>query len=183
MAAVGGGSWGMSLAWSAGMGLATATIEMETPEAHRERLHDLLKATRTVLVLSGGRGGERSVEQPMVLVRTADDTTMYLATSLDSRQVAALMRDPRITVVVQGAVCAVFDAEATISRDRQLIDGLGTEWWKGCGRARSDPSIAILVISPIAGAYWDGARRNAYQYRLSPPAPQRELSDGVPVEV
>jgi general stress protein 26 len=151
------------------MGLATATIEMQTPETHRERLHDLVKATRSVLVLSGGRGGERSVEQLMALLRVADDTTMYVATSLDTRQVAELTREPRVTVVAHGAVCGVFDAEATISRDRRLIDGLATAWWKPWRRGKSDPALAILVISPIEGTYWNGPQRHAYSYRLAPP--------------
>jgi len=159
---------GMWLAWMAAMGRASATIEMQTPETHRERLHDLLKAARSVLVQSGGRGGERSVEQPMALLRTEDDTTMYVATSLDPRQVAELTREPRVTVVVPGTICAVFDAEATISRDRRLLDGLTTAWWTPWRRGKSDPALAILMISPIEGAYWDGPNRHAYQYRLKP---------------
>ena len=149
------------------MGLATATIEMQAPEEHRERLHDLVKAARTVLVLSSGRAGERAVEQPMALLRTGDDTTMYVATSLDPRQLAALARDPRVTVALQGTGCAVFDAEIAIVHDRGLVqgllDGLGREWRR--------LSTAILVLTPIEGAYWSGARRYAYQYRLVPPPP------------
>src|SRR5258708_21286014 len=100
------------------MGFATATIEMQAPEEHRERLHDLVKATRTVLVLSWGRGdgGERIVGRPMALLRTADDTTMFVGTSLDARQLADLQRDPRVTVALQRAGYALFDAEAMISR-------------------------------------------------------------------
>ncbi|HEX7836792.1 MAG TPA: pyridoxamine 5'-phosphate oxidase family protein [Kofleriaceae bacterium] len=157
---------------------ATATIEMQTPEQHRERLHDLVTAVRTVLVMSRGRGrgGERIVAQPMALVRTTDDTTMHVATLLEARQVAELARDPRVTVVVQGLDCAVFDAEARISRDRRLVDGLAGEWWKSWWRDMPDRSVSILVISPIAGSYWDGPHRYAYQYRLAPRA-----AKGVPV--
>lgn len=158
----------MWLAWLGGMGLATATIEMQTPERHRERLHDLVKAVRTVLVLSRDRGGERAVAQPMALLRTGDDTTMYAATSLDARQVAELARDPRVTVVVQGVGYAVFDAEARVSRDRSLFDGSGPEWWRSWRRGLSERSIATLVLSPIEGAYWEGAQRHGYVYRLVP---------------
>jgi general stress protein 26 len=140
---------------------------MQTPERHRERLHDLVTAVRTVLVMSRERGGERIVAQPMALVRTTDDTTMHVATLLEARQVVELARDPRVTVVVQGVDCAVFDAEVTISRDRRLIDGLESEWWKSWWRDLPDRSISILVISPIAGSYWDGPHRYVYQYRLA----------------
>lgn len=163
-----------------GMGFATATIEMQTPEQHRERLHDLVTAVRTVLVLSREHGSERIVAQPMALLRTTDDTTMYVATLLDSRQVAELKREPRVTVVVQGVGCAMFDAEAMISPDRRRLDGLTSEWWRSWWRDLPDQSVSILVISPIAGAYWDGPHRYAYQYRLAPRA-ARERSNDAPV--
>ena len=162
---------------------ATATIEMQIPEQHRERLHDLVTGVRTVLVLSREHSDERIVAQPMALLRTTDDTTMYVATLLDARQMAELTRDPRVTVVVQGVGCAVFDAEVMISRDRRLFDGLASEWWKSWWRDLPDRSITILMISPIEGAYWDGPHRHAYQYRLAPRAAQRQRSGGAPVEV
>jgi len=163
------------------MGFASATIEMQAPEQHRERLHDLVTVVRTVLVLSRERRSERIVAQPMALLRTTDDTTMYVATLLDPRQLAELKRDPRVTVVAQGLGCAVFDAEAVISCDRRL-DGLTSEWWKSWWRDLPDQSISILVISPITGVYWDGPHRYTYQYRLAPRAAPRERSDDAPVE-
>lgn len=126
---------------------------------------------------------DRIAGQPMALLRTADDTTMYVAAPLDAGQLATLSCDPRVTVVVPGEGSAMFEAEAVLSRDRELLDGATGEAWKLGRRARSDPSIAALVISPIAGAYWEGAHRHAYQYRVAPARLARELSDGVPVEV
>ncbi len=89
---------------------------------------------------------------------------------------------------------AMFDAEAVISRDRTLLDPAGSsaprlallheggEAWKVAERSK-DPSVVVLVISPIEGAYWQGPRRHAYQYRVAPARGARELSDGVPVEI
>jgi len=162
------------------MGLSTATIEMQSPEEHRERLHDLVKAARTVLVLHGA-GDDRVVGQPMALLRTGDDTTLYVAASLDPDQRAALARSTRVTVVVPDGSCAMFDAEAAVSRDRALLDRLDSEVWTLWGRRRAD--LTVLVISPIEGAYWQGGRRHGYQYRLRPVRGMRELSDGVPTEV
>src|ERR1041385_1539435 len=138
----------MWLALHVGMALGTATIEMESPEEHRERLHELVKATRAVMVLSCGHD-DRIVGQPMVLLRIGDDTTMYVATALDAEQVATLSRDPRVTVVVPGSGCAMFDAEAAVSRDRALLDELPREAWRLWGHGKGDPPIRILVISPI----------------------------------
>lgn len=167
---------------SLGMGLSTATIEMQSPEEHRERLHELVKAARTVLVLHGA-SDDRIAGQPMALLRTGDDTTLYVAASLDADQRAALSRGARVTVVVPDGSYAMFDAEAMLSRDRALLDVVGGEAWMRWGWGKADPSVAVLVISPIEGAYWQGARRHAYRYRATPMRDGRELSDGVPVEV
>ena len=149
-----------------GMKTATATIEMQAPEQHRERLHDLVTAVRTVLVLSGERAGERIVAQPMALLRTTDDTTMYVATLLDARQAAELAREPRVTVVVQGVDCAMFEAEVAIAHEPWPSDELASPWWESWWRDLPEQSISFLVISPIEGAYWEGPHRHAYQYRL-----------------
>jgi general stress protein 26 len=164
------------------MGLSTATIEMQSPEQHRERLHELVKAARTVLVLRCDHD-DRIAGQPMALLRTGDDTTLYVAAALDAGQRAALSRAARVMVVVPDGSCAMFDAEAMLARDRTLLEGVGGEAWKLWGRGKADPSVAVLVISPIEGAYWHGARRHAYQYRVAPARGGRELSDGVPVEI
>jgi general stress protein 26 len=166
----------------AGMGLSTATIEMQSPEQHRERLHELVKAARTVLVLHCDRD-DRIAGQPMALLRTGDDTTLYVAASLEADQRAALSRAARVTVVVPDGSCAMFEAEAVVSRDRALLDAVGGEAWRLWGRGKADPSVAVLVISPIEGAYWQGARRHTYRYRVTPLRGGRELSDGVPVEI
>jgi general stress protein 26 len=155
---------------------------MQSPEQHRERLHELVKAARTVLVLHCD-SDERIAGQPMALLRTGDDTTLYVAGSLEADQRAGLSRARRVTVVVPDASCAMFEAEAVLSRDRALLDAVGGDAWKPWGRGKSDPSVAVLVISPIAGSYWQGARRHWYHYRVTPRRGGRELSDGVPVEI
>jgi general stress protein 26 len=157
----------MWLAFVPRMATGTATIVMQSPEEPRERLHDLVKAARAVLVLHCDTG-DRIVGQPMALLRTGDDTTMYVAALLDADLRAALSRTARVTVVVPDRSCATFAAEAVMSRDRTLLDGLGGEARKLWGRSKADPSIAVLVISPIEGAYWEDARRHAYQYRTAP---------------
>jgi general stress protein 26 len=170
------------------MGIATATIEMRAPEEHRERLHEIVKAAPTVMVLARGAreaGGCNVIDgRPMALVRTDDDTTMYVATSLDADQIGELERDPQVTVVVPGAAYALFTAEAQISRDRRLLDDVWSGSWKQWFRRKSDPSIAIIVLSPIEGSYWEAKDRHSYVYRLrSLRTPRDHYSDGIPIEV
>jgi general stress protein 26 len=162
----------MWLALADGMGLSSATIEMRTPEEHRERLHELVKSTRTVIVLSC-TSGALSPEQhepidgkPMPLVRTDDDTTMYLAGAFDGKQAAELERAPRVTVVVQGAGYALFSGEARLSRARELIDELWNDSWARWCRGKWDPTIGIVIVSPIEGSYWESGDRHSYLYRL-----------------
>jgi general stress protein 26 len=160
------------------MALLTATIEMRAPEEHRERLHDLVTATSMVMVMScapgpgalvGDAAASRTGEvdgMPMALVRTADDTTMYVATALDAAHAETLERDPRVMVVVPGEDYALFTADAVVSRDRALIDSLWNESWRRWFRSKSDPAIAIIILSPIEGSYWEGGDRHSYIYRL-----------------
>src|SRR5262245_25275669 len=111
------------------MGITTATIEMQSPEEHRERLHDLLRATHTVLVLGWGRAGDAPIGgRRMRLLHTDDDTTMHVEARLDAEELAALTRQSRVAVAVHGSCLALFDAEASISRssDGTLLDGKTT---------------------------------------------------------
>ena len=151
------------------MGIATATLEMQNPEQTRERLHEMVKATRTVIVLSGAAGAAAGTGidgRPMALVKAADDTTMFLATSLEPAQAEELERNPRVTVVLQGAGYALFTGEARVSRDRVLIDELWTDSWQRWSRGKADPTLAVVVVSPNEGSYWEGAARESYVYRL-----------------
>jgi general stress protein 26 len=147
------------------MGIATATIEMQNPEYTRERLHGLVKETRTVIVLSGSSGSAID-GRPMALVKTGDDTTMVLATALDAAQAEELELNPRVTVVLQGAGYAIFTGEARISRERAVIDKLWTESWRRWCRGKQDPTLAVVTVEPIEGSYWEATDRHSYVYRL-----------------
>lgn len=147
------------------MGIATATIEMRAPEETRERLHELVKETHQVIVLHATPGS--SIDgRPMTLARAGDDTTMYLATLLEPSQAEELTASPRVTVVLQGTAYALFTGEATISRDRALIGELFKDSWLTWTRGKQDPALAVMMVSPIEGSYWEGSDRQSYMYRL-----------------
>jgi len=166
------------------MGMSTATIEMRAPEELRERLHLLVKATRMVLVMScapapGAAGRSASTAgtaeidgMPMAVVRVGDDTTVYGALALDAKHEDALTRDPRVMFVVPGEAYALFIAEALVSRDRALIDKLWDESWRRWFRGKTDPAIAIVVLLPIAGSFWEAGERQEFVYRLVDPVSQ-----------
>lgn len=145
-----------------GMALGTATIEMQSPEEHRERLHEQVKAARAVLVLWSG-SSERIAAQRMVLLGADDDTTMYVAGSIDAALAAVLVREPRVMVMVPGDAFAMFDAEAVIARDRFRPGHADADAGR---RGEPDHADTVLIVSPFEGSYWTGRERRAYQYRL-----------------
>lgn len=159
------------------MGMSTATIEMRAPEELRERLHLLVKATRMVLVMSCapvpvGRSAGTTAEidgVPMSVVRVGDDTTVYAALALDASHEDVLAREPRVMFVVPGEDYALVTAEALVSRDRALIDKLWDESWRRWFRDKTDPAIAIVVLLPIEGSFWEAGERQSYVYRLVDP--------------
>lgn len=164
------------------MALGTATIEMRSPEVHRERLHEQVKAARAVLVLWNGGDG-RIAAQRLALLDADDDTTMYAAGPLEAAHVAALARDVRVRVVVAGDALVLFDAEATIvrDRDRATARGSGVRGSGVRGGWRGDPEIAdtVLVLSPFEGEYWDGRERQVYRYRAPRSPGEREAAEVV----
>lgn len=93
----------------------------------------------------------------MANARTDDDTTVYLVANIDSKKVAELTREPRVALSIQDREgIAMIDAEARVSQDRALIDELWQDSWSvWFERGKDDPNVAILVIQPLEGTYWD----------------------------
>jgi len=140
-----------------------------SPEEHREKLHGIVKSARNVLLLSHGEGG-KIIGRPMALARTDDDSTIYLVTGIDSKKVAEIGRDPRVSIAIEDHDgYAMIDGECRVSQDRKLIDELWQDAWKPWFEGgKADPSIAILVITPNEGTYWAGGFANglSYLYRM-----------------
>jgi general stress protein 26 len=140
-----------------------------SPQEHRERLHDLVKGASTVMLLSHGEAS-KIVGRPMAVARVDDDSTLYLVTAVESKKVDEVHRDARVSVSVQASHSFVMlEGECRVSQDRSLIDELWQDSWKPWfAGGKSDPSIAILVVTPTEGTYWDGGLGNglSYLYRM-----------------
>jgi len=136
---------------------------------HRERLHELVKSASTVMLLSHG-DASKIVGRPMAIARVDDDTTLYLVTGIDSKKVEEIQRDPRVSVAVQaGHSFVMIEGECRVSQDRRLIDELWQDGWKPWfAGGKTSPEIAILVVTPSEGTYWDGGLGNglSYLYRM-----------------
>ena len=142
---------GVPLAWDEGMGTAKTT-----KQDAEEKLHDIVESSRNVLLLTHGEG-HKIVGRPMALVRVDDDETIYLVASIESKKVSEILRDARVTIAVQNREgVAMIDGEASVAGDQRLIDELWSDSWKvWFPRGKEDPDIAILIVQPREGTYWD----------------------------
>ncbi len=131
---------------------ATPTDDAE----HRRRLREILDDAGTVMMLT--HATDRTLHgRPMAIARIDDEGTMYFATGIDTPKIAELHADPRVDIVFQGkARYAMASGRARVSRERALIDELWQESWKvWFPEGKADPEIAIVVLDPERGEYWD----------------------------
>jgi len=151
--------------------MATAKNKQDdvSPKEHREKLHGIVKGAHTVVLLSHGEGG-KIIGRPMAVARVEDDTTLYLVTGSDSKKVDEITRDPRVSLSIQnGDGYVMIDGDCRVSQDRRLIDQLWQDSWKPWfDGGKADPSIAILVVTPNEGTYWNGGLGHglSYLYRM-----------------
>lgn len=127
-----------------------------TKQDAQQKLHDIVESSGNVLLLTHGEGHE-IVGRPMSLVRIDDDETIFLVTSIESKKVSEILRDARVTIAVQSREgIAMIDGEASVAGDQKLVDELWTDSWKAWfPRGKRDPDIAIIVVRPLEGTYWD----------------------------
>jgi general stress protein 26 len=132
------------------MGTAKTTVDA------KEKLHDIVEGSRTVVLLTHGEG-HKIVGRPMSLVRIDEDDTIYLVASIESKKVSEILVDSRVTVSVQnGKGIAMIDGEVAVSGSPKLVDELWTDSWKvWFPKGKTDPDIAILIVRPLEGTYWD----------------------------
>lgn len=148
--------------------MGTATNVKPTPEEHEQALHETLKEAGTVMMLTRGADGGLH-GRPMALQRVDDQNRLYFSTSASSTKIADLERDPRVDVVFQSRTrYATIAGHATVSRDRKLIDELWQESWKvWFPKGKDDPDIALVIVDPERGEYWDqsGLKGLSYLFR------------------
>jgi general stress protein 26 len=126
------------------------------PEDAQERLFAIFEKHFDLMFFNQDENGQLR-GRPMSRARVDDDGTTYFATRIDSKKVRELRADPRVTLSVQGShEYAVVTGRARISQDRALIDQLWKDAWRiWFEQGPTDPSIAIVIVEPYDGTYWD----------------------------
>jgi len=139
-----------------------------TNEEAEKRLLEILRAHHDGMMFFNHDPDGVLCGRPMQCARVDDDGTMYFATGIESEKVADLRIDPEVTVSVQGGrEYAVITGAARISQDHALIDQLWSDAWKlWFPDGKDDPSIAILVVEPDTGTYWDTSKTQGLSFLL-----------------
>jgi general stress protein 26 len=131
---------------------------IETPKSHAEHLAKLLtilRSTDTVVLLT--RTADRIAGRPMALVDVDDDGTVYLTTAIGSQKAVEIAADSAVNVTAQTSKGIVsIEGNARLTQERAVIDRLWKDSWRiWYPEGRSSPSIAIVIVSPVEGSYWD----------------------------
>ena len=137
----------------------------KTDEQLRHTLHEMVESSRTIVLLTRGEDG-KIVGRPMANVRTDEDTTVYLVTNIESKKIDELRKDPRVSLSLQTRHgIAIIYGEFRISQDRKLIDELWEDqwsvWFEG---GKHDPAIAILIVEPREGTFWEQDLKSGVSY-------------------
>jgi general stress protein 26 len=138
-----------------------------TNEEAEKRLLEIMKAHTDVMFFNHDVDGALC-GRPMQAARIDDDGTTYFATGIESEKVADLRMDPEVTLSVQGGrEYALVTGVARITQDRALIDQLWSDAWKlWFPDGKDDPSIAVIVVQPESGTYWDNSKTQGLSFLL-----------------
>ena len=131
----------------------------------QKHLYDLLKDFDTAMLVTRSADGHMH-SRPMAIAELRPDSDAYLVTSIDSPKVAEVQANPGVTLTFQSSnQYASLSGEATIVRDRALIDRLYKEAWKiWFPKGKTDPSISLLKFTAQHGEYWDNAGTEGLKY-------------------
>ena len=131
----------------------------------QEYLYDLLKDFDTAMLVTRSADGHMH-SRPMAIAELRPDSDAYLVTSIDSPKVAEVQAHPGVTLTFQSSnQYASLSGQATIVRDRALIDRLYKEAWKiWFPKGKTDPSISLLKFTAQHGEYWDNAGAEGLKY-------------------
>ncbi len=139
-----------------------------TDDDRRAKLHAIISKSRTVMLLTHGANEELD-GRPMSVVSQDEDGTIYLVTSVDSKKVDELSKQPKGALsFANDAGFAIVSADIRVSQERSLIDELWQDSWKAWfPDGKLDTSIALLIAHPIEATYWeqDLGKGLSYLYR------------------
>lgn len=131
----------------------------------RDHLYDVLEDFGVAMIVTHGIDGSM-IARPMAIARIDRGGAMYFTTPVDSTKADEILADPHVTVVVQSKTqYAAVRGVAHLSLDRGLVHALWQESWRVWYPAgKDDPQIAIIVVEPHHGEFWDQTGAHGIRY-------------------
>lgn len=97
--------------------------------------------------------------RPMTVQKVSDDGCFWFLSAADSEKNSEIFLDARVQLFFINRSDFEFLSvygEATITRDKSMIDELWTDiakaWFPG---GKDDPRISVIRVTPLEGYYWD----------------------------
>lgn len=136
-------------------------------QEHREHLFRVLADFDVAMIVTHGID-DSMIARPMAIARIDPEGLMYFATPVETTKVDEILADPHVTVVVQSKTqFAAVRGVAQVSLDRALVDELWKETWKVWFQGKHQSPIAILVVEPHHGEYWDNAGATGLKFAFA----------------
>jgi general stress protein 26 len=154
------------------LGPQEATMS-EPTDGKKKHLHELIADFDTAMLVTRTAEGDLR-GRPLTVAHDKathdeNDGTVYFATSVESPKVGELQADAHVAVTFQDDKRYVsLSGTARLTRDRALVERLWAEPWKvWFPRGKDDPTLAILVVTPDVGEYWDQTGLAGLRYLVS----------------
>lgn len=125
-------------------------------DPQRRHWLDLLSDFHVAMLTTHDVDGELHA-RPMIVADRGENGELVFCTRLDMDKVDEIERDARCSVTMQGKTrFLALAGHAVVSRDRARIASLWRETWRlWFPEGRDDPQLALVVVTPVRGEYWD----------------------------
>ena len=134
-------------------------------QAQKKHLEKLIESFRTAMLVTRTSDGALRA-RPLALAEVHDQGALYFATSVDSAKVTELETIPGVAVTLQASDKYIsVTGDASVSRDRALIERLWSEAWRvWFPGGKDDPTLSIIIVTPHAAEYWDQTGLKGIKY-------------------
>lgn len=125
-------------------------------ETKEQKFDQLLQEFSTAMLITQSSDGELHA-RPMAIAKHREGGVIYFATSWAAGKIDEVETRPEVVVTMQDANQYLsLSGRAETVNDRALIDRFYSPAWKiWFPEGKDDPSLVLLKIEPVRGAYWD----------------------------
>jgi general stress protein 26 len=133
-----------------------------------KKLKELSKEINICLFCTDIQNGKGATARPMATQQTGEDDYLWFLSDKNSDKNKEIARDPNVQLFYSDtnkSSFLTFTGIATIVNDKHKIDEIWSPlhktWFQG---GKDDPSISLIRVEPIEGAYWDSKGNRAINF-------------------